>query len=54
MKLSPIAKRDKKDKATSKKFSDDVMFENCDVTVIFAIYDQSMANPEVGFRTHSL
>ena len=40
MKLGPVTKLDKKNKATSKKFDVDVMSENCDVTVIFRISDQ--------------
>ena len=30
---------DKKNKAPLKKFDDDVMMENCEVVVIFPIYD---------------
>ena len=41
MKLSPITKRDKKDKATSKKFCDDVMSENCHFSDLWPIYGQS-------------
>ena len=35
MKLGPVTRLDKKNKVTAKKFDDDVMSENCDVTVIF-------------------
>ena len=40
MKLGPVTKLDKKNKTTSKKFGDEVMSANCDVTVIFPIYGQ--------------
>ena len=40
MKLGSVTKSDKKNKATSKKFDDDVMLASCDVTVIFPIYGQ--------------
>ena len=39
-KLGPVTKLYKNNKTTSKKFEDDVMSENCDVIVIFSIYDQ--------------
>ena len=39
MKLGPVTKIHKTNKK-SKKFDDDVMSENCDVIVIFPIYDQ--------------
>ena len=38
MKLVPATKLDKRNKTTSKKFSDDVMSANFDVIVIFWIY----------------
>ena len=40
MKLGSVTKRDKRNKATSKKFDDDVLLSNCDVIVIFPIYGQ--------------
>ena len=40
MKLERVTKIDKRNKTTPKKFDDDVMPENCDVIVIFSIYDQ--------------
>ena len=40
MKLGPATKLDKRNKATSKTFKDDVMSANCDVIIIFPIYDQ--------------
>ena len=40
MKLRPVAKIDKRNKTTSKKFDDNVMSENCDVIVVFPIYGQ--------------
>ena len=49
MKLGPVTKIDKTNKTASKKFKDDVMSRNCDITVIF----QFLTNPETGFRTHS-
>ena len=38
MKLGPVTKLDKRNKATSKKIDLDVMSENCDVIVIFWIF----------------
>ena len=43
MKLGPENKLDKRNKATSKKFDDDVMSAICDVIVIFPIYGQFQA-----------
>ena len=40
MKLGPVTKLDKKNKTTSKKLGNDFMLKNCDVIVIFPIYDQ--------------
>ena len=40
MKLGLVSKLDKRNKTTSIKFDDDVMSANCDVIVIFLIYDQ--------------
>ena len=40
MKLGPVTKLDKRNKATSKKF-DDIMLANGDVIVISPIYGQS-------------
>ena len=40
MKLGPLTKLHKRNKKTSNKFDDDVMSENCDVTVIFPTYGQ--------------
>ena len=53
MKLRPVTKLDKRNKATSKKLDDDVMLENCDVIAIFPIYGQTGAirKPDSG---HSL
>ena len=50
MKLGPVTKPDKRNKATSNKYDDDVMSANCDVIVIFPIYGQFGA----GFWTYSL
>ena len=41
MKLGPVTKLDKRNKTTSKKIDVDVMSENCDVIVIFRIFEQS-------------
>ena len=35
MKLEPVTKLDKRNKATSTKIDDDVMSEDCDVIVFF-------------------
>ena len=40
MKLGTVTKLNKRHKKTSKKFDDDVMAYNCDVIVIFPIFDQ--------------
>ena len=39
MKLGPVTKRDKRNKTTSKEIDDDVMSANCDIIIIFLIYD---------------
>ena len=39
MKLGPVTKLDKRNKTTSKNFGDDVKPTNCDVVVIFPVYD---------------
>ena len=38
MKLGPVTKLDKRNKTTLKKFDDDVISANYEVTVIFPIY----------------
>ena len=43
MKLGLVTKLDKRNTATSKKFDDEVMSENCDVIVFFSIYGQFAA-----------
>ena len=50
MKLGAVTKLDKKNKTAPKKFDDDVMSENCDVIVIFQIYDQfgTIRKPDSG------
>ena len=50
LKLEPIIELDKRNKTTSKKFDDDVMWVNCDVIVIFSIYDQfgAIRKPDSG------
>ena len=39
VKVIPVTKRDKKNTATSKNFDDNIMSANCDVIVLFPIYD---------------
>ena len=50
MKLGPVSKLDERNKTASKKFDDNVMSANCDVTVIFPIYDQfgAISKPDTG------
>ena len=50
MKLGPVTKLDKKNAAASKKIDDDAMSANCDVMVIFPIYDQfgAIRKPDSG------
>ena len=52
MKLGPVTKIDKRNKATPKKFDYDVMSENCDAIVIFLIYGQfgAIRKPDSGRR----
>ena len=50
MKLGPVTKLHKRKKKTSKKFGNDVMSANCDVIVIFSIYDQFGAIQNPDFR----
>ena len=50
MKLGPVTKLNKKNKTTSKNVSDDVMSANCDVIVIFPIFDQFGAIRKPDFR----
>ena len=40
MKLGPATKLNKRNKTTSKKNGDDIMFKNCDVIVMLPIYAQ--------------
>ena len=49
-KLGPVTKLVKRNKATSKKFDDDVMSENCDVISIVSIYGQfgAIQKPDSG------
>ena len=49
MKLGPVTKLDKRNKKISKRFDDDIMSTNCDVNVIFPIYDQFGAIPKPDF-----
>ena len=50
MKLGPVTKLDKRNKATSKKFEDDIMSANCDVIVIYPFYGQfgAIQKPDSG------
>ena len=52
MKLGPVIKIDKRNKATPKKFFYDVMSENCDAIVIFLIYGLfgAIRKPDSGRR----
>ena len=50
MKLGPVTKLGKRNNTTSKKFEDDFMSGNCDVTVIFWIFGQfgAVRRPDPG------
>ena len=50
MKLRLVTKLDKGNTKTYKKFDDEVMYEYCDVIILFPIYGQSgtMENPNSG------
>ena len=50
MKLGPVTKRDKRNKALSKKYDHNVTSTNCDVIVIFPIYGQfgAIRKPDSG------
>ena len=52
MKLEPVTKLDKRNKTTSKRFEIDVMLENCDVIVIFQIFDKfgAVQRPDPGHK----
>ena len=52
MKLGPVTKLDKRNKATSKKFVVDVISENCDIIVIFWIFGQfgAVQRPDSGHK----
>ena len=52
MKLGPVTKLHKRNKATSKKIDNDVMSENCDVIVIFRVFGQfgTVWGPDSGHR----
>ena len=50
MKLGPVARLDKRNKTTSKKFDDDVMQKKCDVIAIFSIYGKFGAIWKPGSR----
>ena len=49
MKLKPVAKPDKKNKATSKKIEYDSISENCD-NIPFFQFRSIWSNPDAGFR----
>ena len=40
MKIGTVTKLDKRNKATSKKLSDNLMSKNCDVITVFPIFGQ--------------
>ena len=50
MKIEPVTKPDKRNKAISKKFNDDVISAKCDVIVIVPIYSQfgAIRKPDSG------
>ena len=50
MKFGPVTELDKRNRATSKKFDDDVIPESCDAIVIFPIYGQfgAIRKPDSG------
>ena len=50
MKLGPVTKLDKRNKAMSKKNDDDAISENCDAIVIFQIYGRfgAIQKPDSG------
>ena len=50
MKLGPVTKLDKRNNTASKMFDDDIMLANCDVIVIFQIFDQfgAILKPDSG------
>ena len=50
MKFGRVTKPDKRNKKHSKKFDDDVMWENFDVITVFPIYDQfgAIQKPDSG------
>ena len=50
MKLGSVTKPGKKNKTTSKRIDDGFMSKNCDIILIFPIYDQFAAirKPESG------
>ena len=49
-KFGPVTKTDKRNKTAPKQFDDDVMSENCDVTVLFPIYGQFGAIRKPDFK----
>ena len=50
IKLGEVTKLDKRNETTSKKFDDDVMSENCEVIVIFWIFNQFGEVQRPGFE----
>ena len=53
MKLGPVTKLDKLNKATSKKLADDVSLAICDV-IVFSDLWPICSHSEAGFRIHGL
>ena len=43
MNLGPVTKLDKRNKAVTRKFDDNVMSANCDVIAVFPIYGEFRA-----------
>ena len=55
MKLGPLTKIGKKNRATSKNFDHDVVLVNCEVTVFFfSNLWLIWSNPEAAFQTQGL
>ena len=53
MKFGPVTKLDKRSKRTSKKFDDDVMSENCDISVILSLFEHSHTHTHTYTHTHT-
>ena len=47
MMLGPVTKLNERNTTTSKKIDDNIMSNNCDITVIFLVYGQFGANQKL-------